>query len=307
VTPAGRNRATSGAAVACYLLAARAALPGEGERAALHYAVVATLGYGHLLGAALRAGRAGAGRSVLRSTCLLVAGANAVLLGGLALERWPALVLVLLGVSLWHVVENDLALAGAYARGHRPGPLPRSLDGQLGCLGATLLGVGLARGALAPAELGPALAASPLATAGPPLFGLAAAAAGVALLARRRRLGLGAALAAGGLALAAAGRAPLSFGDVFAASTLHHLVSWLVLLADRRRALAAREPAEARAFARRVLLAHLAPAALLLALRLDPSGSALRGVLLSPALYLLLSTLHVAQTALVRGLAPPAR
>lgn len=307
MTPGGRNRATSAAAVACYLIAARAALPGDAERAALHYAVVATLGYGHLLGAALGADRAGTRRSALRSACLLVAGANAVLLGGLALERWPALVLVLLGVSLWHVVENDLALAGAYARDHRPGPLARDLDGQLGCLGATLLGIGLARGALAPAELGPVLAASPLAAAGPPLFGLAAAAAGLALLARRRRRSLGAALAAAGIALAATGRAPLSFGDVFAASTLHHLVSWLVLLADRRRAVAARAPAQARALARRVLLAHLAPAALLLALRFDPSGSALRALLLSPALYLLLSTLHVAQTALVRGLAPPAR
>ena len=307
MTPAGRNRTASVAAVALYLLAARSALPGEAERAALHYAVVAALGYGHLLGAA-RLPCAGGWSGALRSACLLLAGANAVLLGGLALERWPALVLVLLGVSLWHVVENDLALADAYARAQRPGPLPRGLDAQLGCAGATLLGVGLARGALAPAELGPLLAASPLAAASPRLFGVAAATAGLALLARGRRRALAGTLVASGVALAAAGRAPLAFADIFAASTLHHLVSWLVLLAGRGRAAARRDPAQARSLVRRVLLAHLIPAALLLALLQAPSAAApLRSLLLSPALYLLFSALHVAQTALARGLTPAVR
>ena len=77
-----------------------------------------------------------------------------------------------------------------------------------------------------------------------------------------------------------------------------------MLLADRGRAAARRDPAQARSLARRVLLAHLIPAALLLALLEAPSGAAapLRSLLLSPALYLLFSALHVAQTALARGL-----
>jgi hypothetical protein len=298
MTPAGRNRATSAAAVAVYLLAARAAAPGEAERAALHYAVVATLGYGHLVGA-LRLVPAQHGARALGAACRLLAVANALVLGGLALERWPALVLVLLGVSLWHVVENDLALADAYHRGHRPGPLPRGLDAQLACAGATLLGVGLARASLSPAQLGPLLEASALAAAGPGLLGAAAAAAGAALLVRGRRRAFGAALSAAGAALAF-GRPPaLEFAELFAASTLHHLVSWGVLLADRRRTA---PPAEARSLGRRLLLAHGVPAALLLALQLAPGAAAasLGALLLSPPLYLLLSSLHVAQTAIAR-------
>jgi hypothetical protein len=306
VTPAGRNRATSAAAVAAYLLAARVAAPGEAERAALHYAVVATLGYGHLVGA-LRPVPAGSGAPrALGAACRLLAVANAVLLGALAIERCPSLVLVLLGVSLWHAVENDLALADAYDRGHRPGPLPRSLDAQLACAGATLLGVGLARASLSPAQLGPLLEASALAAAGPSLLGAAAAAAGVALLVRGRRRAFAAALSAAGAALAF-GRPPsLEFAELFAASTLHHLVSWGVLLADRRRAA---PPAKARLLGRRLLLAHGIPAALLLALQLAPFAAAasLAALLLSPPLYLLLSSLHVAQTAIARERTPAPR
>lgn len=309
MTAAWRIRAGSAAVVALYLLAARAALPDEARRSAFHYAVVAALGYGHLLGAS-RFARAGAAkrRGALRSACLLLAALNGILLYGILLERWPALVLALLGISVWHVVENDLALEDASAREHRPGPLPRGLDAQLACAGATALVVGLSRGALSPAELGSTLAASPLAAASPRLFAGAAAAAGLALLLRGRRRALGGILAGGGVALAAAGRSPLAFGDVFAATTLHHLVSWLLLLAARARHAARRDPAGGRAFARRLLLVHLAPAALVLAL-LQPSSSAaaaLRPLLLSPTLYLLFSALHVAQTARERGLAPRA-
>ena len=239
----------------------------------------------------------------LRSACLLLAGANAVLLGGLALERWPALVLVLLGVSLWHVVENDLALADAYAREQRPGPLPRGLDAQLGCAGVTLLGVGLARrraraGGARPAPRGePPRGGEPPALRGrgddgrpraarprpPPRPRATLVASGVALAAagrpapRLRRRLRRVDLAPSGV-VAAAPRGPRAGGRTAG--------SGAGPLPRAPRAPRASDPGGA------------APRAAAGSLR---AAAPLRSLLLSPALYLLFSALHVAQTALARG------
>ena len=96
-------------------------MPDADARAALHYAVVTAAGYGHLLGAARFPGRGLAGRAGFA-----LALANALALYGLALERLPEVVLLLLAASAWHAVENDLGLATAYARAHSLPPHPRA-------------------------------------------------------------------------------------------------------------------------------------------------------------------------------------
>jgi hypothetical protein len=305
VTGAGRNRATSAALVAAYLCAAGIALPDAARRGEVHYLLVATLGYGHLIGA-LRLPRPEAtARAALRAACFALALANGLLAYTLSLERWPALVLALLAISAWHTAENDLALESAYGAGHRLGPLSLGAGAQLAGAGSTLLVVALAGGTLAAAELGPALAASSLVTAGPTLAGAGAAAAGLALLARGERRLRGLLLVGGGGALSALGPpASLGFADVFAAATLHHLLSWLLLLADRAQAAAHGNPAGARSLCRRVAAAHLAPVFVLWLLpRAGPQADALRGALLAPGFYLFVSVLHVAQTSRARGLA----
>lgn len=306
---AARNRARSAALVAAWLAAAGLLFPDGARRAEAHYLLVATLGYGHLIGALRPRGRGARPRGALRAAYVALAIANGLLAYALLLERWPALVLVLLAASVWHSAENDLALDAAYAAGRRLGPISLGAGAQLASLGATLLVVALAGGTLAAAGLEPALAESALVRTGPPLAAAGAAAAGAALLLRGERPLLGALLLAGGAALCAGGAPPgLAFADVFAAATLHHLVSWLLLLADRARAEARHEPAAAAALLRRVGAAHLAPAALLWVLLplAGARGEALRAALLAPALYLFLSVLHVAQTARARGVAAPA-
>jgi hypothetical protein len=307
MTPAGRNRAASAGLVGLYVAAAGIALPDEARRGALHYLVVATIGWGHLLGS-LRLGRV-ASRSALRAACLAVALANALLLYLLALERWPALVLGMLAISVWHAAENDAALEQAYANGHRLGPPSRSTGARLAGAGPTLLVVALAGGALPPAELGPLLAASPLVAAAPALAAAGAATAGLALVAggERRRLGL--LLAGAGSALCAFGApSALAFADVFAAASLHHLVSWLLLLAGRARADSREDPGRARLLLRRVAAAHAAPVLVLWLLPLaGPGAAALRTWLLAPPLYLFASLLHVAYTARLRGAGASAR
>lgn len=305
------NRGASLAAVAAWLALARVWAPGAEERANLHYTVVTTLGYGHLLGAWLlaRGHRSASRRAWLGGAWLALGLAN--LLAGYAwlLERWPPALLLFLGVSVWHSVENDLALGGAYGHGHRLGPLPRGLDAALVCAGGTALVLASARAALSPPELGP-LAAEPLAAAGHWPFAALGSLAGLALAARAprdRRGALGLALAAGGAALLrfGGGLRSVGFADVFAAITLHHLVSWLLLLLGRARATARVAPGEGRRLALRVACYHLAPAALAAALAAapGPAPAAVRGLVFAPALYLFASLLHVAQTALARGLA----
>jgi hypothetical protein len=266
--PAWVNRAASAALVAVYLAGAARALPDAEARAALHYAVVATIGWGHLLGAARLPAR-----GALPLACWSLGLANAFALYGLALGSVPALVLPLLAVSVWHSVENDLALPAAYARGHRLGPHPRR-GRALAVCGAVTAGVlALAASTLPPSALGP-LGSTPLAAS---LHGALRS-------------------------LAGAGRP--AFGDVFAAATLHHLVSTAVLLAARVRADARRDPEAARRFAARVAGFHAAPVVALALLPLaGPEGARLRAALLAPPLYLFCSVLHVAQTTWRRGVA----
>jgi hypothetical protein len=262
------NRAASAALVAAYLAGAARAVPDTEARTALHYAVVATIGWGHLLGAARLPAR-----GALPLACWSLGLANAFVLYGLALANVPALLLPLLAVSVWHAVENDVALPAAYAGGHRLGPHPRR-GRALGVCGAVTAAVlVLAAGALPPSALGP-LGSAPLAAS---------------LHGALRSL---------------AGAERVAFGDVFAAATLHHLVSTAGLLAARVRAEGRSDPRAARRFAARVAGCHAAPVVLLAVLPLaGAEGARLRAALLAPPLYLFCSVLHVAQTTWRRGVA----
>jgi hypothetical protein len=273
VDPATRaafaNRAATASIVAAYLAAAAWAVPDPARRAALHYAVVTGFGYGHLLGAAKLPGS-----SMLERACWALGFVNALVLYGLAIGRFPALVLGLLAISVWHTVENDLALGPAHAAGQRLGPHARGARALLGCAVATAVVLALAAATLGPEELGPALAGIPLAPAA------------------HRALG----------ALGLVGR--IHFGDVFAAATLHHLVSFALLLGARFRALARGDPRAARRFAGRVAALHAAPLAVLALLPLGgPDAVAVRSALGAPPVYLFLSVLHVAQTSWLRRVA----
>jgi hypothetical protein len=295
VTPVSRNRVLSAGAVALYLVGARAALPDEGARGALHYAVVATLGYGHLLGAVWTGRRSR--RGALRAAFGGVAVANLFLAYVLGAARWPGVVLPLLAVSAWHAVENDGALAQAYRAGGRLGPLPRDRGAQLVSLGGTLIVVAAASGARLPPDVARALGGWPLLA--PRLLLAAAAAIGLRLLREPRRRVPAACLAAAGAVGLSFGAPPLDLADVFAATGLHHLVSWLVLLADRAKG----------ARVRRALLAHgiALGGALGLGLAPESRAAAAGAALAAPPVYLFFAALHVAQTALRRGLAPGAR
>jgi len=188
--------------------------------------------------------------------------------------------------TLCRVAVLALAIACGFVAtglhdGARPGPHA----------GLRAVGLGLAPGvSVALLQAGAALA---LATGG--VAWRAAASARTALAA--------ATVAAAALA-AVRHPPPLAFADVFALATLYHLLQWLGIASARRR----RMPrARARRARRRLLALHAATAGACVALALGCGrGSPLHALVFSPGLYLCWSTLHVAQTAWARGLAPPA-
>lgn len=306
--PAWRNRLLSASLVAVFVAATRALLPDANARAEWQYLFTITLGYGHLLGASLfargdRARRASPalrwlGRGLLASSALSLLGVYSSALG-----RAPALAIPLLTVSVWHTVENDLALERAYADRLRLGPLPRSVAHHGLAAGAALL-VALLAG------MTPEWRAYGSHAAG---LGLDAArgacvlCGAVLLWSGRHARASGVALTIGGLTVSEDAAAAVGLAGIFVATTLYHLVSWLVFFADRARALrAAQGPAAARAAWRRVVVVHVAPAAVCAALLASDVErlSGLRFLVFSPAVYLFWSVLHVAHTAWARGVEP---
>ena len=143
-----RFRLITTAVVAVLLVASHAALPDVRERAFAQYAFVITLGYGHLLGAALGV-RWHRERSLLGGAFGVVTIATLFAVYVEALAAWSWLGLPLLALSVWHFTENDVALAEALRTGCAVGPLPRD---------AKTHGVALAAAALVVAC---AVAASP--------------------------------------------------------------------------------------------------------------------------------------------------
>jgi hypothetical protein len=279
------NRPVSLASVAVFLLATHASLADADTRASVQYLFVVTLGYGHLLGAVLLPRARPAPASSGSSRALLVSFLVVSALTGFAAYAWvvgraPTLMLPLLAVSAWHTVENDLAIGRAYANGLRVGPLPRGWTHHVVSLAVTGLVVLLGTRTESWGELAQSLGRSQRdraasVTAGqtrwPPFVGR------------------------------------LDLPDLFVLVTLHHLLSWLILLADRVRALRAVGRGDEAARLLRLLAGvHLAPAlvcVLLLALP-SPRAGSLHLFVFGPAVYLYWSVLHVVQTIWRRGIEP---
>lgn len=276
--------------------------PAAEERALPAYASLMTLGYGHFLGAGLRA-RAGPTRGA-RTAFSLVGLAWLFLLFQRAVAAWgpqlaEPLFPLLLGASYWHVAENELALGRAARRGTlRIGPLPPDAGLHALALGVAAAGVALSL---------EALALRPFSNLGtlPPADGARSVAslAGMAAALVARRPGARAA----GCAVACAAALPLeplaravSFADLFFLVMLYHFALWLGLTWT------AAAPGRRRALALRLGLSH-APPALLAVLAFLPLGFAptLQHLLFAPFLYLFWSLAHIAGTALRRGIGRP--
>jgi hypothetical protein len=126
-------------AVAAFLAVTHAAWPDAHERAAAQYHFVLTLGYGHLIGAALPALRRTLARGALACAALLSTAATAFSLYAAAVAAWPPLVLALVALSVWHIAENDLAMGRALGSGTPLPPLAFGGRGQAGALAIAAL------------------------------------------------------------------------------------------------------------------------------------------------------------------------
>ena len=309
---APRNRL---GAAACALAgtAALAALGGQ-DRAGLQYAVVVTLGYGHLLGGALpeirklASTRRGPGPLSAARPLAALAALGAVYAGYLAAtSAWPVLILLLFAISALHTVENDLALGDAYAGNLRLAPVSARGSTALTVTGFTALVLALATACLVGEAPGPVAGRGPLpglpdaADAILCSRGVAAMAGSLLMAGPRawRAESPGLALVVGsaaepGWVCAATG---LAFSDLFSVLTLYHLASWWILSGEK-----AQRPGARRGAGREVLSVHAIPL-LVLGVGLvmgDGAGAALRSAFFAPAAYLFWSAAHVFQTAWVR-------
>lgn len=231
-----QQRLLTAALVAAFLAASHLTFPAGGARAHAQVLFVTTLGYGHLIGAAVRPRRLNGGAGRLARSLALVTIATGLVLYTAAVSTWPALVYFWLALSVWHIVENDAAMAGALRAGRSLAPLARSARAQAVSLGL-------------------------------------AATIGLAAFAVSHDTGL--------------------FADLFSAVTLYHLIGWLVFLRARGTSAARLAALHAPAFALAGLLV------------VGPAGAEplLRDWVFSPALYLYWSSLHVAHTIWLRGVA----
>lgn len=116
MSTARRPRLFAALAVAAFLALTHAAFPDGAARAPVQYALVITLGYGHLIGAALPAFRRAAAAGALACAWRLCAAASALAAWAAAVAAWPPLVLGLVALSVWHIAENDAAMARAGLR-----------------------------------------------------------------------------------------------------------------------------------------------------------------------------------------------
>lgn len=322
---ANRNRTLTLGIVSILLSIAHIGWPDAAAREPVEYFFVITLGYGHLLGAAIFsrnkiASLAGPGVPpkllwVFLATSVTTLFAAYSAAGEGLRSGFPLLVSPLLAIAIWHTVENDLALREAYGQGLRVPKVSRLLDHNCITLGISAVLLALAVLVLQ-GNQARGLALSPWSSGTAPWLGLArgalgggAAVAGALLCVRTRRRAsrhAGAILAVTGIALAllkaeASWLPQIGFGDFFAATTLYHLVQWLVFFADR--GLGCVEgvvPRDARALWRRIGWIHAIPLVVCSALLLLPAGSPLVVAVFSPSIYLFWSSLHVAQTAVVR-------
>lgn len=125
-----RPRLAAALAVALFLALTHAAFPDGAARAPAQYALVITLGYGHLIGAAWPAFRRTAVRGALACAWRLCAAATAFALYAAAVAAWPPLVLGLVALSVWHIAENDAAMARVLRAGGALRRLPPGAAGH---------------------------------------------------------------------------------------------------------------------------------------------------------------------------------
>lgn len=306
-----RSRASTAACVCSFVVISRMLFPEPGSRAEFQYLFVITLGYGHLVGAAVFARR--------RMTLFVPAGISRRLVGAtvalsvldlFALYAWASHVslsffLPLLAISIWHIVENDLALQRRDADAVGVGPVPRSRDHHVAAIAVTSLLLVIGQQLLGPISSGLLLAGPMAADVGNGILRVVTIACGLWLGARARGSlrGLGVATAAASLAVSAHGGLLeiVSFGDFFSAVTLYHLFQFVAHFVGRLRRVDDLRARRERI--RRLAWVHLAPVLLCVLLLLLPGEelAAVRYAVFSPAIYLFWSVLHVAQTVLARG------
>lgn len=309
---AWRNRIATLAFVASFLGISLGWLPDPRARAAYQYLFVITLGYGHLLGAAVfsrRRLRERLPEGLPRRPLQVLVGvtiAMLLVLHAAAVAASPVFFFAMLLLSSWHIFENDLGLERAYRSGLRLGAIPRDADHHLVSLALTVAVAAVSWATIPSFEIEAAIRGTLVSgisnAPGRVLLGALAA-----LLLRRHGFrplgGLGAGLAMVALVLPAdlATSRWFGFSEVFSAVTLYHLVSWLVFFGDRERRA---PPGVPRAWPL-LLGVHVVPAAACLAVFFHAGpDSPLAFWALSPAIYLFWSVLHVLQTAVVRGLEP---
>lgn len=125
-----RFRLVTLSVVAAFLVVSHLACEEAEARSYGQYLFVITLGYGHLLGAALGARRAARASPLTRAfVATTIASGFALYVEGVT--AWPGLAFTLLALSVWHFTENDVAMAGALRRGTALRPLPRNGRAQL--------------------------------------------------------------------------------------------------------------------------------------------------------------------------------
>lgn len=299
-----RSNRILAAIVTCAAIAApRIAIADAASRAELLYLAIIPLAYGHLLGALFGsrplARHSAAGPRIpllafqLVSLCSLFALYSAIVAA--------PLLIAMAAVSVVHVVENDLALAGA--RGLALGPISRSADRHIQIMGV----VALAGFAAASTEEGRSLAAAlGLPPAAAVIGGLRwlAGGSGLALLCRRSAPFAGGCLTVGAMLPSAWIAAQLALDELVLAPLLYHAVSWLLQTRSRVQALRAQGAvAAARRMRRRVVTAHGAPLLLTLVALQRPTDewSGVYLAISSPAVLFFLSATHALHTAWVRG------
>lgn len=129
------NRITTTLLVLAALVSFAALWPDARQRASALYVFVLALGWAHLIGAAWVGRRAGRPRPWQASRRLwmgigfvsVVAAFAAcfAVLDWLAVDDFLIATSPLLALSVWHTVENDIAVTGAYGRGLALGRIPR--------------------------------------------------------------------------------------------------------------------------------------------------------------------------------------
>jgi hypothetical protein len=124
-------RLLAGLAALGFVAATRAAWPDGQQRAAAQPAL-----------------RRAAARGALRCAWLAAAAATAFALYATAARAWPPLALGLAALSVWHIAENDAALARALRSGRGLPALPRTAAAQAPPLAAAALVLAVAAWAL---------------------------------------------------------------------------------------------------------------------------------------------------------------